>query len=189
MCTCRCLSIVAALAVVVVHATASEPKRIRMNYSDTVVFIHKQDASLFVFKGMADPLRFSSKAYLIVHRVQSLNALHLLLKSQDSAGPRPPEKANAEKSRLVMVESAKKDARFDFEAFGEHFSWIPGGAATGWLELPQNLDLKVASVEHLNLHPPISLGDFIDVDTHILNVEQQYSEQKRHGVQSNSPTR
>ena len=150
---------------------ADELRRIPIRYDEVIVLIHKRSNELYILKGQADPLLFSSKAHLVARKVSSLPELRRLLKAQSDAGPRIPENVNRfGRTKEIKVETPPNTVRCQFEVFGEKFVWIPGGAETGWLELPKSLNSQIAHLPKLNVFPPISESDFVDVDTYILSL-------------------
>ena len=106
-----------------------------------------------------------------------------MLKAQSDAGPRIPENVNRfGRTKEIKVETPPNTVRCQFEVFGEKFVWIPGGAETGWLELPKSLNSQIAHLPKLNVFPPISESDFVDVDTYIRETRAAEEKKRKRGV-------
>lgn len=128
------------------------PTAIPLPYNSCLI-IRKKTDTLYVISGLADPVLHSSRAKLIIWRLDSEKELIEALEAQQTSGPRTPASVDKTKSTSIDLDAVKR-ATVEFHCFDKNFGWSAGNSKMGWLYLDSLEGVEVTLVDDLLLGIP-----------------------------------
>lgn len=154
-------------------------------YGSTIVIREVGAEELIVLTGNADPIRYTSRAYITAWKLDSIDELNRYLDLQRSMRFRKPTEIDDKKSAHFVVDLASES---HFDCFGKRLGWIPNDSESGNIDASfVNGRIAVAELFEWRIQPAFSSKNFLSVDEYTKQFESKRSESSRKKLEGEKP--
>lgn len=156
--------------------TSTSQEFLRFEYGKTLVINEEGTKELIVLNGHADPVLYTSKAYITAWKVDSLEQLAMYLRSQSKSFTDKPHEVDDAKSQQIIFETGRSNS---FSVGDSQLTWSPSSQDSGNLDLSAlRQPVRVAVLNQRQRFPELGEKDFITPEEHLKRFDKARSERE-----------